>query len=145
MKHPLGSHFLVVLQLAALLGCVYPVNLTNLGSVNALALCLLGATLGLTALYYNKIGNFSVYPEIRDGAKLITTGPYKFVRHPMYLALFIMMTGISIYNGHAINFVSLSIIVPVLVRKALIEEYYLADRFPDYDSYKTTTRRFIPW
>ena len=33
---------------------------------------------------YNRLGNFNILPEIKEGCELIQTGTYHFVRHPMY-------------------------------------------------------------
>ena len=144
-QHSLISHILVLLQLSGLVFSCYPVGLQNLGNVYWLALCACGIGLGIYTLFFNKIGNFSVYPEIRSHAKLITTGPYRFIRHPMYVSLIIMMIGIALYNYHWINFVGVVMVTVAVIGKATIEEKLLGKHFADYCEYQSTTKRFVPY
>lgn len=125
--------------------CCYPIGWQNLGSIYWLILCATGATLGLYTLCHNKIGNFSVYPEIKQQAKLITTGPYQYIRHPMYTSLIVMMIGVSIYNYHWINMLGLGMVFVAVVLKANTEERLLVNQFLDYPAYQQQTQRFIPF
>ncbi len=144
-RKSLRSHVLVGLQLIFVAMACYPVGWRNAGSPWFLVLCLIGTLLGLIVLYYNRLANFGVYPEVRVGAQLITHGPYYYVRHPMYTALVIMMVGIAGYNGHLINTVGAVGVTIVVVGKALLEEKFLAEVFPQYRSYKARTKRFLPY
>ncbi len=144
-KKSVHSHVLVLLQLAAVVLSCYPVGWRNYGSTWFLVLCLLGTGLGIVVLYYNRLSNFSVYPEVRLGARLITGGPYRYVRHPMYTALIIMMAGVAGYNGHWLNAVGAVCVVLVVVRKAFMEERFLSAVFPEYDAYVSRTTRFVPY
>ncbi len=138
------SHLLVAAQLAGVaLGC-YPVGLVQRGPGAALGLCLVGAVLGLFALGYNRPGNFSIYPQPKAGGRLVTAGPYRFIRHPMYTSLMLMMAGISLYNGHPLNVAGAALVVIVVVTKALIEERLLAAAFPEFAAYRARTWRFVP-
>lgn len=141
----LSSHLLVLLQAVFLVLSCYPVGLYNAGSKWWLLLCLAGTILGIVVLTYNTLGNFGVYPEIKQGARLITDGPYRFVRHPMYAALILMMIGIAGYNGHWLNAAGAVGIVIVVVIKATREEALLPQVFSDYEDYRARTWRFIPF
>lgn len=138
------SHFLVFLQLSGVALCVWPVGLTNRGPVIALVLCALGAVLGLFALSHNRIGASGVYPELPDQAGLITSGPYRFMRHPMYSGLMLMTVGIALFNLHLLNLVGVAAVVLAVVGKVSIEERDLAARFPQYARYAAQTPRFLP-
>jgi len=140
----LSSHLLVILQVVFLVLSCYPVGLTNTGSVYFLLLCAAGAGLGLFVLYYNRPSNFAVYPEVRVEARLVTQGPYKYVRHPMYVALVLMMVGIAGYNGHWINFAGAAGIATVVYLKSLREEDLLQQAFAEYAEYRARTARFLP-
>jgi len=119
--------------------------LTNRGMGWFLVLCAAGTTLGLISLCYNRPSNFAVYPEVRVGAKLITRGPYQYVRHPMYVALMVMMIGIAGYNGHWINFIGAAGVIIVVTIKAVREEALLPQVFPEYRLYQSRTARFVPY
>lgn len=136
---------LVAGQLGCIALCCYPQGWQNVGSPWWLLLCVAGALLGVVVLFYNRPGNFSIYPEICEGATLITEGPYRWMRHPMYTALIMMMIGVSGYNGRWINQVAALALIAIVVTKALREEKLLPRIFPAYPDYANTTKRFIPY
>lgn len=145
MKPNWLSHAQVALQLGGVVLACYPVGMQNRGSPWWLALCLAGLIFGLWALFHNRIGNFGVYPEPKSHAELITTGPYRLVRHPMYSALIVMMLGVAAYNGHLLNGLGFMLVIAAVTGKAVREERFLRSRFPDYDQYAGGTPRFIPF
>jgi protein-S-isoprenylcysteine O-methyltransferase Ste14 len=95
-------------------------------------------------LAFNKIGNFSIYPEPTDGARLIVNGPYRYIRHPMYAALSLMMLGIALYNGHGLNALAWALLLSALVGKILREEQFLPSVFPQHAAYAKRTAWLIP-
>lgn len=133
------------MQMGGIAICCYPVGLQNLGSIYWLILCALGAILGILTLCYNKIGNFSVYPEIKSKAMLVTIGPYQYIRHPMYTSLIVMMCGIALYNYHWLNAVGVILVLIAVINKAKIEEKLLLIRFTDYADYQRKSHRFLPF
>ncbi|MCB1806484.1 MAG: isoprenylcysteine carboxylmethyltransferase family protein [Candidatus Competibacteraceae bacterium] len=143
-RHPLLSHLLVLCQFCGLVLACWPVGLLNRGSPWMLLLCAGGTVLGLYTLWHNPVGNFSVYPEIKPQARLITSGPYRYIRHPMYSALMLMLLGIALYNGHWLNALGLGLVVVAVFNKARIEERLLPALFPDYAAYSARTKRFVP-
>ena len=80
-NHAISSHILVALQMSGIALYCYPEGMQNLGSMRWLILCTIGETLGVLTLCCNKVGNFSVCPEIKQQAALIT---YGYIRHPMH-------------------------------------------------------------
>jgi protein-S-isoprenylcysteine O-methyltransferase Ste14 len=145
MKPNWLSHVQVAAQLIGVVLSCYPIGLVNRGSAWWLVLCLAGTLFGLWALNHNRIGNFRVYPEPRPDTELITTGPYRLVRHPMYTALFVMMLGIAGYNGHVLNAAGLVVVAMAVVTKANREEQFLAGQFAEYEDYAGNTSRFVPF
>ena len=101
--------------------------------------------LALWVFAHNPPGNFNIRPEPKHGAKLVTGGPYRLVRHPMYVALLLAMAGIvtEAPNGQLLGmWVALLL---VLNFKAALEERLLQQRWPEYADYRARTWRFIPW
>ncbi|QMU62287.1 MAG: isoprenylcysteine carboxylmethyltransferase family protein [Gammaproteobacteria bacterium] len=143
--YPISSHLLVIIQMTGIAFCCYPVGLLNAGKIYWLIFCVFGAILGIHTLCYNKIGNFSVYPEIKHQATLITTGPYRYIRHPMYTSLIAMMLGITLYNFHWVNAVGLVMVMSSVIKKANKEEKLLLMRFVEYLNYQRKSYRFLPY
>ena len=104
----------------------------------------LGALTGLAALMANPPGNFSIHPAPRPGARLVTRGIYRWVRHPMYTAVLIMGLGVSwAANSWCSRIIWLTLLA-VLVRKAWMEEDWMIGAHPDYAGYRDRTARFLP-
>ena len=84
--------------------------------------------------------------QAEQGQTVVSTGPYRFVRHPMYAGALIMMAGIPLSLG---SFWGLSLIVPmtaVLIWRLIDEERFLALNLPGYAAYQEMTRyRLIPF
>lgn len=109
-----------------------------------LLLAAAGLALGIWVLLHNRPGNFNVRPELKAGARLVTDGPYRWVRHPMYGALLLAAAALVAAGGgvQALAWVAL---VAVLHLKAAREERLLLQRWPEYAAYRARTRRFVPW
>ena len=85
--------------------------------------------------------NFSIIPQARN---LVQSGPYKFVRHPLYLGELISSAGLvlaAVTFSMILYFVCLVI---CQVYRALQEEKILTNVFPEYHNYRSKTARFLP-
>jgi protein-S-isoprenylcysteine O-methyltransferase Ste14 len=85
--------------------------------------------------------SFSIMAETRQ---LVTSGPYRFVRHPLYLAEEIAMVGIFIQFVSAWTALILAAQIAFQLRRMHNEELVLAASFPEYDAYRRNTARLIP-
>ena len=88
--------------------------------------------------------NLTPLPCPRDGAQLVHTGLYGFVRHPMYfgvllaaLAWFCIFPGVYVLAYIICLFLLFDL-------KARREEVWLVERFPEYTEYQTRVKRLIP-
>lgn len=144
-KIKLVGYCLVTLQFLAIIMCCFPFSLADKKFVSGFLLTATGAVAGMTTIYFNRPGNFNIYPEIKSNARLIINGPYKYIRHPMYTSLLIMMSGLAIYNSHFLNFMGLAVLALVLATKSHIEEILLRNHFPAYSEYMQRTKKFIPF
>jgi len=144
MKPPASSHGLVALQFVAIGMGLLPYA-GQQGSVGWLGVSVAGILVGLYTLLHNRLGNFGVYPELLERANLVTSGPYRWVRHPMYLAVLLFMLGIAMYNGGLLNQLSLALLLVAVVGKMHKEERYLHARFGDYGDYCSGSKRLIPF
>jgi len=106
----------------------------------------------LIALSY--IGFYFVFKEntygaatirVEENQKVISTGPYAIVRHPMYTASLILMLGIPLALGSWWGFLAFVPGVPALVWRILDEERLLKRDLPGYVEYTQRVRfRLIP-
>ena len=89
--------------------------------------------------------SFTPLPRPRDRAALRTTGIYPRVRHPVYGALIVAGIGLALHRSPLV-FVPTAVLAIVFALKAVREEAWLTERYPDYPAYRRATPyRFIPW
>ncbi len=141
----ISGHLLVAIQFVGIGLSVYPFNYSKHNSYLFLVISAIGGILGLAALFYNRIGNFRVYPEIMPSFKLITDGPYNYIRHPMYTSVILTVLGTSAYLNHHWNYLGLCMTVIAVTLKALKEEDLISKENPVYDEYMSRTAMFIPY
>jgi protein-S-isoprenylcysteine O-methyltransferase Ste14 len=83
--------------------------------------------------------------EITTDQKVITTGPYSLVRHPMYLGALIMLFGTPLALGSWWGLIVLVLYVFALVTRIRDEEKFLSKNLQGYDEYRQKVRyRLIP-
>lgn len=110
-----------------------------------LFLLAMAAVLGLWTLGHNRWGNFNIRPELRAGARLVTGGPYRWVRHPMYASVLLGCGALVIADARGWRIALLVLLLAVLVVKAAREEQYLRAAFPEYAAYAARTWRLVPF
>ena len=83
--------------------------------------------------------------EVEKDQKVITTGPYAIVRHPMYLGVLIMYVFSSLALGSYWALIPMSLIIPILFVRIKVEEKELLQNLPGYKEYLAKTRyRLVP-
>ena len=84
--------------------------------------------------------------ELAPDQKVISTGPYALVRHPMYLGGFIMFVGIPLALGSWWGLLVFTLMVPAIIWRLLDEERFLARNLAGYSEYLSrVTYRLIPF
>lgn len=110
-----------------------------------LSLVVFAAGLGTWAVVTMGRRSMNVAPQVRAGARLQTSGPYRWVRHPMYLALLLFCAGFAWLRPDAPNFVFWAMLLGVLLAKAGVEERLLMKRFPEYAEYRKRVAKLVPF
>jgi protein-S-isoprenylcysteine O-methyltransferase Ste14 len=104
------------------------------------ALTLIGTVGAVIALL--QLGrSFSVMAESRQ---LVTSGPYRFVRHPLYLTEQIATIGVFLQFASEWTALLLAVQIAFQLRRMHNEESVLTASFPEYSVYRQTTARLIP-
>jgi len=81
----------------------------------------------------------------QESSALITSGPYRYTRNPIYLAMALLLLGAAVFAGSLSPFLVIPAFM-VLIQKLFIspEEAMLAERFgTEYTSYSTRVRRWL--
>ncbi len=117
---------------------------TPLANALVFVLVVLATFVGIGALAANRPGNFNVRPELKPGARLVTDGIYRWVRHPMYLAVLLAMAAALAADPRLWRFGGWAALLTVLLTKAAREEALLLQHFADYDAYRRRTARLVP-
>ena len=100
----------------------------------------------LIALVYRANTFSSATIEIAENQKVVSTGPYALVRHPMYASAILYLLGTPLTLGSYWGLVPLVAMMPFLIWRLLAEERYLASNLPGYTEYQKRIRhRLVPF
>jgi protein-S-isoprenylcysteine O-methyltransferase Ste14 len=89
--------------------------------------------------------NWSGEVRIASSHELVRSGPYRYVRHPIYTALVGMYVGTALVSGQTHALVALALVLLAYWRKIRMEEGALAATFPgDHERYRADTWAWIP-
>ncbi len=108
-------------------------------------LLVISGFLAFWAMFVMKIGNFNVVPTPVEKGLMITRGPYRLIRHPMYTSIFIFAFALLAGQFDYIKLIISLVLVAGLVTKMLHEETLLRNHHPGYEAYMAKTKRVIPF
>lgn len=96
----------------------------------------------LSILQLNK--NLSPFPTPKDTSVLLENGLYKFIRHPIYSGIVLMLWGYSLYKDSWYK-IGITLLLLLLFHfKTQYEEQQLQNKFKNYKAYKSKTGKFFP-
>jgi protein-S-isoprenylcysteine O-methyltransferase Ste14 len=111
----------------------------------SLAIVMAGAACGVWARL--TIGtNWSGVVTFKEDHELIQSGPYRFVRHPIYTALLFMGLGSALDYGRLYGFILLVLAAGALIWKMRLEEKLMTEHFPErYPAYRRRVKALVPF
>ncbi len=89
--------------------------------------------------------NLTPFPKPSAGTRLVQTGIYRLMRHPLYTAVFCGSVGWALVWRSWPGLLAALALGPLLDAKARREERWLREQFPEYSTYEQQVRRFVPW
>ncbi|HAJ34216.1 MAG TPA: isoprenylcysteine carboxyl methyltransferase [Chloroflexi bacterium] len=110
-----------------------------------LALEIAALALGLWAILTVRIHKVNVIPDVRQGARLVRDGPYRWMRHPMYASILLGALALVLDTPTPARGLIYGALVVDLLVKLNYEERLLRAAFPDYVAYQETSKRLIPF
>ena len=105
------------------------------------AIVTLGGSLAIIYAVVYLGRSFSIAPQAR---KLVIGGPYRLVRHPLYIAEEIAIIGVLMQYAWYASIPLLIVHLALQLRRMAYEEALLRAVFPDYEAYARRTARLIP-
>ena len=105
------------------------------------------ASLLMLAWVHKTLGlNFSSTLRVREYQTLVTCGPYRRIRHPMYTAVFLSVIGLCMITSNGLILIlSLPMMAPAIANRMTREERMLIEKFGDeYRRYMGRTGRLLP-
>jgi protein-S-isoprenylcysteine O-methyltransferase Ste14 len=104
------------------------------------------AGLIMIALGSVSLGRFlTALPYPVEGGRLVTTGAFALVRHPLYSGLLWMGLGFALLSTSWLR-LGLTVILGIFFdAKSRQEEVWLVERYPEYVQYRRRVKKLIPW
>ena len=110
----------------------------------ATAVFLLGYILYAEVLRENAYLSRTV--EVQENQKVIDTGLYRIVRHPMYTSTFLLFLSMPLVLGSVISFVIMLVYIPIIAKRISNEEQVLEEGLAGYSDYKKQVKyKVIPY
>jgi protein-S-isoprenylcysteine O-methyltransferase Ste14 len=82
---------------------------------------------------------------LKNDHSLVRTGPYKYVRHPIYSGILLALFGTAAIIGEWPSVIAFGLAVATLVYKSRIEERLMREKFPEYEEYRRETAALVPF
>jgi protein-S-isoprenylcysteine O-methyltransferase Ste14 len=150
-----GSRF--VLQFAAVVGVAAAIRVARATPATAIHPAGVLAWIGLGILWcgialrlwsFRTLGRYFTFTVQTSGDQpVITTGPYRLIRHPSYAGILLAVMGLSVLIGNWLSVVSLTAVVAcgLAYRITVEERALLRDLGDNYRDYAATRRRLVPF
>ena len=146
----------MVVRVAAIVGALLATSAARVGAaafaytpvLMALTIALLWAGIGLRWWSFRRLGRYFTFQVMTSADQpVITTGPYRVLRHPSYTGILLILAGIGLSYANWLSLVALTV-VPLLgfINRIRVEEAALSSTLGDrYTTYAAGRKRLLPF
>jgi protein-S-isoprenylcysteine O-methyltransferase Ste14 len=138
--------FLLFILIQTLFFNLFPITDQSL-SLRLFGVIIYSFGLGIAVIGRVQLGNNWANLEdyqILSSQKLVDTGIYRYIRHPIYTGDILLLIGLELaLNSWLV--LGIFVLIPYVVWQAKAEESLLLNAFPDYNAYQKNTKMFIPY
>jgi protein-S-isoprenylcysteine O-methyltransferase Ste14 len=107
---------------------------------------LLALGLGFSVWARRHLGrNWSAHVVVKEDHALVRSGPYRYVRHPIYTGLLLAFLGMALTVGEWRALVGLAFLLLSFMLKSREEESRMRETFPEYQEYQRRTAALVPY
>ena len=138
------SYIYIIIQVVfiILIGLTGPISPDNLFLFSGI---IIGILTMIWAVLTMRLSNLNMIPDVKHNSRLVTSGPYKFIRHPMYASV-LLVTLILVINHLTLLRAGFWLVLLIdLHFKFNYEEKLLLQKFPECLDYKNNTKRLVPF
>ena len=89
--------------------------------------------------------NLTPFPRPLEGARLVESGAYRLVRHPIYGGLVLGALGWGLVRASPLTLAGALLLAGFFDLKSRREEIWLSERYENYPAYRRRTHRLLPW
>lgn len=89
--------------------------------------------------------NLTPFPRPLEGARLVNSGAFRLVRHPIYGGLILGALGWGLMRASPLTLAGALLLTAFFDLKSRREEIWLSERYENYPAYRSRTHRLLPW
>ena len=143
MSGRIRSYLHVIIQFSAIF--YFVIEFSWIDNSIFRGLIFFGLALATWSIWEMRKSGLTAMPDPQPQIRLIKSGPYKLIRHPMYTSLFIVLIPIVVFNFSIASLIVLIVFSINQLLKIKFEEKLLCDKISEYRIYMKKTWRLIPW